>query len=393
MVGLMKKKILIFDTHPVQYRVQIYQALAKIDGLDLKVVYSNNSSVVGRLDQEFGVKIAWDIPLEEGYAHRYVSTVMPDTRIPEFFQFEHRGVGKILREERPDIVFVNGLTTRFYLAAYFAALSQGVPVWMRTETQDEAFKRSRLKSFARWIIWTAAYSGLARSFYIGELNKAHLLAHGVPARRLVRANYATFDRFKLLSADDKSARRAAMRAQLGIGDDQAVVTFSGKLIPKKNPALMIEALKRRSDKERFVLLFLGDGELRADLEREAAAAGLEARFPGFVNQLGLIDYYLASDIMVLPSNQSGETWGLVVNEGMQAGCGIIVSKGAGSYADFDGLEQVRVIEIGDADGLALAMGELSAYPRRFDWAEIVLKTYSIDATVNAIAGEMEKLKA
>ncbi len=93
----MKKRILIFDTHPVQYRVQIYQALAGIDSVDLKVVYSNNSSVVGRMDQEFGVKIACDIPLEGGLCHRYVSTALPDTRIPDFCQFEHRGVGRIVR--------------------------------------------------------------------------------------------------------------------------------------------------------------------------------------------------------------------------------------------------------------------------------------------------------
>ncbi len=263
---------------------------------------------------------------------------------------------------------------------------------MRAETQDEAFKRSRLKMIARSIVWTTAYSGLARCFYIGELNRKHLLAHGVSARKLVRANYATFDRFKPLPADDKAARRAAMRAQLGISDDKTVVAFSGKLVPKKKPGLMLDALERRPDKDRFVLLFVGDGELRADLERSAAAAGLEARFPGFVNQMGLVDYYLASDILVLPSNQSGETWELVVNEGMQAGCGVIVSKGACSYADFDGLDRIRVGGIGEAAGLAQAMGELAAYPRSFDWAQEVLKTYSIEATVDAIASEMGRLR-
>ena len=274
----MKKKILIFDTHPVQYRVQIYQALAGIDNVDLKVVYSNNSSVIGRMDQEFGVKIAWDIPLEEGYAHRYVSTALPDTRIPDFFQFEHRGVGRIVREERPDVVFVNGLTTRFYLAAYFAALRNRVPVWMRTETQDEAFKRSRLKTIARAIVWTTAYCGLARCFYIGELNKKHLLAHGVSARKLVRANYATFDRFKRLPpACRLAARRAG--AQLGIPDDKTVVAFSGKLVPKKNPGLIIDTLERRPDKDRFVRLFVGDGELRPKPDAASSSRRGRAAMP------------------------------------------------------------------------------------------------------------------
>jgi len=77
---------------------------------------------------------------------------------------------------------------------------------------------------------------------------------------------------------------------------------------------------------------------------------------------------------------------------MQAGCGVIVSKGAGSYADFDGLDRIRVVSIGDAAGLAQAMGELAAYPRSFDWAQEVLKTYSIEATVDAIASEMRRLR-
>ncbi len=181
--------------------------------------------------------------------------------------------------------------------------------------------------------------------------------------------------------------------KLGIADDKTVVAFSGKLIRKKNPGLLIEALAGNPDKDKFALLYIGDGELRPGAEQRAKEAGIEAHFPGFVNQTGLVDYYLAADILVLPSNQSGETWGLVVNEGMQAGCNVIVSKGVGSYADFDGLERVRVIEIGDAAGLAKAMSQLSAFPRSFDWAHEVLKTYSIDATVNAIAGEVEKLSA
>ncbi len=389
----MKKKILVFDTHPVQYRVQIYQSLALREDVSIKVIYSNNSSVAGYKDREFGVRVAWDIPLEEGYDLEYLSTDPLGDAKSNFFRLESKGVGRIIRQERPDVVFIHGLTNLFYWKAYVAALRYGIPVWIRTETQDEAFKRSPSKKVVRSIIWTGAYAGLQKCFYIGELNKAHLLAHGVPARKLVRANYATFDRFKALTAEEKVTRRATMRAKLGITGDKPVLAFSGKLIPKKNPGLLIEALERSPDADRFTLLFIGDGELRGVLEERARAAGLDAHFTGFVNQAGLVDYYLAADILALPSNQSGETWGLVVNEGMQAGCGVIISRGAGSYADFDGLERTRVINIGDTSAMIRAMSELAAFPRSFEWAENVLKTYSIDATVNAIAGEMARLDA
>ena len=51
----------------------------------------------------------------------------------------------------------------------------------------------------------------------------------------------------------------------------------------------------------------------------------------------------------------GETWGLVVNEALQAGCSVIVSDAVGCHADFKDWERVRVFSDGNTELSALLL--------------------------------------
>ena len=64
----------------------------------------------------------------------------------------------------------------------------------------------------------------------------------------------------------------------------------------------------------------------------ARSGAIATRFIGFKNQHELSRYYHASDALVLPS-RSGETWGLVVNEGLLHGLPCIVSEAVGCAPD------------------------------------------------------------
>ena len=66
------------------------------------------------------------------------------------------------------------------------------------------------------------------------------------------------------------------------------------------------------------LLIVGDGQLRAECEALIEGQKLKVTMTGFINQSEIIDAYYAADSLVLASDH-GETWGLVVNEGMACG--------------------------------------------------------------------------
>jgi glycosyltransferase involved in cell wall biosynthesis len=165
------------------------------------------------------------------------------------------------------------------------------------------------------------------------------------------------------------------------------VLFSGKLIQKKAPDLILDAFARLGAERRAStrIVFLGSGIMMDELKQRAEQFPGSAIFPGFVNQRDLPGYYLAADMLVLPSRRMGETWGLVVNEALHAGCGVIVSDAVGSHREFGGWERVRVIREGNVAECACAIEELAKFPRSFDWCAQAMRRYSVSAAAEAIA--------
>jgi len=190
-----------------------------------------------------------------------------------------------------------------------------------------------------------------------------------------------------MSDGEKHQRRMQLRAAFQIPPEATVAAFVGKLISKKKPELLVQALLRlpEAEREKIHLLFVGTGESEASLKQLCAGHQVNARFAGFVNQSQIGDYYLAADQLVLPSRFEGETWGLVVNEALHAGCGVIVSEAVGCAAEFGDWERVRVIPVDDAEKCAAAIHDLAKFPRSFDWCAAGMKDYSQTAAASGMA--------
>lgn len=392
----MSKKILIFDSHPVQYRVPVWRAMQNQNPGTIHVVYASDCSVRGHADEGFGKTISWDDPMLEGYDHTILNCEKGKP-LSGWGSLTGHGVSEVLDKMKPDAILLTGLNYRYDAVAYIAAIRRGIPVWLRCETQDEASHRSKWKGVLRSWIYRTVYLKLNRVFYIGELNKQHYQKHGVSAEKLHPARYGTVDRFERMPPEEKQRLRNSARSKAVIANDAFVIGFSGKFIPKKNPDILFQMLSflPKELRRRTHIYFLGSGEMEQELRAQANEAlnayGVKTFFAGFVNQSDLAGHYLAMDIMVLPSRKMGETWGLVANEAMQAGCGVIVSDAVGSSRDFANWERFRVFKEADAQTLAGKVTELAAYPRNFDWALKALDDYTIEAIANALEKEIKKL--
>ncbi|GAA6000357.1 hypothetical protein JCM10207_007977 [Rhodosporidiobolus poonsookiae] len=126
-------------------------------------------------------------------------------------------------------------------------------------------------------------------------------------------------------------RNAAKASILGLEPDTTVITVVGRLDPQKRPLLVprivSELLKRVEDD--FVVVMLGDGDLRRDLERVVASLDVGE----YVRVMGTKDpipYYQASDIFLLPSMSEGLS--IAVAEAMAMGLPIITPR-AGALAE------------------------------------------------------------
>ena len=109
------------------------------------------------------------------------------------------------------------------------------------------------------------------------------------------------------------------------------------------------------------LLIVGEGPLRAKLERDAIDAGVRARvtFMGNLSRAELIDCYHAADVFALPSVARSEAFGIVQLEAMACGKPVIntqLSCGV-PYVSIDGETGITVAP-GAAEPLAAAVNRL-----------------------------------
>ena len=191
-----------------------------------------------------------------------------------------------------------------------------------------------------------------RFLAIGTRNAAYWRALGVPERKIVLMPYAVDNDF---FAARRDADVSELRRSLDIPDGAPVILYASKMQARKYPDHLLEAFRRLpSGMARTpYLVFVGDGEMRGEIERRSAGMD-NVRILGFKGQQELPAYYRLCDVFVLPSVR--ETWGLVVNEAMNLGKAIIVSDQVGCGADLvrDG-ENGYVFPAGDIDALSRAL--------------------------------------
>lgn len=113
-------------------------------------------------------------------------------------------------------------------------------------------------------------------------------------------------------------RSERLRTAWGVGPDDLVVVHVGRLAPEKNPRLALGAWRAIAARHsRARLVWVGDGPMRAALEREAPGS----LFVGAQRGDRLAAHYASADIFVFPSLT--ETFGNVTLEAMASGLPIV----------------------------------------------------------------------
>lgn len=132
--------------------------------------------------------------------------------------------------------------------------------------------------------------------------------------------------------EEMDSRRGKLRRDVGFGDNDVLVGVVGRLCEVKNHAMLIESAAKMKI-ARAAFMIVGDGHLRAELEAQAQAAGLNGRvsFTGFRDDAASL--YADFDIAALTSLNEGTPLTLI--EAMGCGCAL-VSTEVGGVADLMG---------------------------------------------------------
>lgn len=324
----------ILATHPIQYHAPIYRALVERWKIPVTVIFGSDFSVVGYRDAGFGATFAWDGDVLTGFDAVFLSRAAARApAAPETVAW--RGMGTALRRIAPAAVLLTGYSPRFHQVACLQAIRSGYPVLFRGETTDHARRRGRVNAFVRDLVLRRLYRRCARLLYVGRRSYEHFRRLGGGADQLVFSPYCVDA--SVFQADERARERlrCERRRLAGVPPGALLLLFSGKLVARKGPDLVIEATRLLPAplRDRIVVGYLGEGALRSALERAAGQSPpVPVRFFGFQNQRALSSFYQAADLLLLPSRE-GETWGLVVNDALHHGLPCVVSDAVGSAPD------------------------------------------------------------
>jgi glycosyltransferase involved in cell wall biosynthesis len=369
-----RARLAILTTHPIQYFAPWFRYLATL--FDLEVLYAHQQDAAGQSAAGFGVNFEWDVPLLEGYPYRWLKNVSRRPGLQTFGGCDTPELFDLIHPRNFDALLVLGWNRKSFMQGIRAAWKNKVPVMARGDsqlgTQRSAVKRAVKVLPYRWFL-----PRIDAHLYVGQRNREYLRHYGVRDEQLFFSPHFVDNDFFATKAAEVRGQRLEIRSQLGIPRDATVALFVGKFIPKKRPMDLVKAAQLVQDRQRdskLHLLFVGSGELgdqlrahchvvfdaeqpqttrrrdnkttrqqksgpvvsrqssRSRSEDVVSGRSPRASFAGFRNQSELPAFYVAADVLVLPSD-ANETWGLVVNEAMACGVPAIVSDAVGCACD------------------------------------------------------------
>ncbi|HXV23439.1 MAG TPA: glycosyltransferase family 4 protein [Alphaproteobacteria bacterium] len=352
-------------SHPIQYQAPLLRRIAEEADIDLTVLFCSDVSVRAFHNTGFGRVLQWDVPLLDGYRHRFLPVWGPRDRVGVWRPLTY-GVGRILDESRVEALWVHSYARLSNLTSMLAARRRKIPVLLREEMSAISAQRSAMRRGLKKLAMAGLDRLVGAYLAIGTANSDYYRAHGIDATRIFSVPYAVDNERFRRAAEQARPERARRKAELNMPPDRPVAAMVARLIESKAPADLLAAWRIFTEalppERRPSLVFVGDGPLLAELER--AAAGLDTiRFAGFRNQTELPAFYAMADLLVLPSRR--EPWGLVVNEAMNAGCAILASDRVGAALDLvrDGVNGM-VFPAGSVPALASSLERLFAEPSR-----------------------------
>jgi glycosyltransferase involved in cell wall biosynthesis len=254
---------------------------------------------------------------------------------------------RYLRQRRPDAIQIS--MWPLTIMGIIAARLSRVP--MRVVVSDHvAYSAPFLNSRQlRLLGWSARliYPLADHRVVVSERGADDLAALTGIARSRLEVVYNPIDVPRTIASSD-----VAERAWRGPGRR---IISTGALKPQKNHALLLRTFARLQEKD-VQLVILGEGPLRAELERLAADLGIADRvaMPGF--RVDPWPYLASAEMFVLSSDYEG--YPLALAEAMHAGLRIVSTDCVSGPSEMlDGGRFGKLVPVGDERALAEAIEE------------------------------------
>jgi glycosyltransferase involved in cell wall biosynthesis len=289
-ISISGMKILFLDTKPIRRGAQVFvDDLSKqfdAKGFEVKKVY------LYQYDDDVKLELLpQDSELNGDESHIF-------EKVPTIHPVLLKRLIANIREFDPDIVMLNGSRTLKYGAAAKKFLPLKTKLVYRIIDSPKFWNRN---PFKQWYYRNLVLSQIDAAVGVSAASLADMISlHGFnkPSTVIHRA----INDAKFISVPQRKESREA----LGLDENDKVVLFLGNLTPQKRPDRFIAIVHQiKNQIPGIKALMVGDGILRADSEKQAAALDLtdNIQFCGYQKEVNR--FISASDILILSSDTEG----------------------------------------------------------------------------------------
>lgn len=353
-----RSRLSFFVSHPTPFEGPLYPKLTANGTLALEVYFWGWSDPAEQSSGEGGIKPCWNLQsLTDGYQHY---------RLPSqpwacwWYILDHA-----LTPSQDRVVLVNGWSDLAPLLAMFAARLKSIPIILRMDTVD-LYRVSTLRGLRRRLIRSIIYRLPVAFMAIGSLSREHLRGWGIPNRSIFTFPYALDNNVLAQNVSLHRTNRTTLRQELGIDPQVNVVMAAVKFVDREGARDLVAAFSGLPNwHNSTVLLMVGDGPMRAELEELAHRCDtMRVIFTGWVDYSRLIQLYGISDLFVHPGIE--EPWGCSVQEAAACRLPIVGSDLVGATHDLVEHEVNGLIyEGGNVEALKAAL--VAMLERRTQW--------------------------
>ena len=324
-------KILFLTNIPSPYRVHFFNELGKL--CDLTVVFERGASSERDSSwKTYNTEHFTPIFLR-GIAHGVANAFCP-------------GVIKHLTKDHYDHVIVTNFTSPTGMLAIAWLRMKKIPYWLESDggfpKSGTGFKEKLKKYFMK---------GAAGYFSTADMHDQYYLQYGAAPDRIHRYPFTSLYQRDILDTPVTTEQKQVLRDKLGM-KEQKILLAVGQFIHRKGFDVLMDAMAALP--KDVGCYIVGGTPTESYLEQVNIHNLDHVHFVGFQSKEVLADFYLASDVFVLPTRE--DIWGLVINEAMAKGLPVITTDRC-----IAGLELVTepgngtIVPVGDAQTLAQAI--------------------------------------
>lgn len=310
--SIKKPKLLILQTHPIQYYAPIYQKLAERGVIDIVVIYLTDAGAKAHFDIGFNREVEWDINLLSGYQHKILQ---PDTSLNNrgFWKTHTSLLTKVIEDEQPNWILLYGYASRMNWEVWWYAKRHNIRVLYTSDSNIRIdIHKNKLRAYIKEIAVRQFFKKVDYFLSPSDANRDYLIKYGVLTTKIFWSPFAI--------------EVARFSNAIKNTDRQFTFVWAGKLIDRKRCVDYLTALSiLKAEGLSFKALLVGDGPLFEALTPLASSLQNSGHLErlGFINQTAMPEILASAEALVFTGEN--EPYGLIATEASACGCALVVA--------------------------------------------------------------------